>query len=470
MRIVETRVANVTPAAPARWRIRTSRIMLLICCLSAVLSVPAIWVRNQIVDTDSYLRTVAPLASDPAIRRALTRRVTTLISSQVDDIVSREGLIDRDVLRVPMVMMIENYVSDTVGTIIGSEQFREVWERINRSAHPAVSALLTGRGTKRLSTDDGQVTLDLGPLIGQAIGRLRGRGLTIVDRIAVDRLDTSFVIYQAQGLASVQAGVSVLEQLTLWFPVLAAGSLAASLAFSVNRWQTALWGGLSVAAAMAGALIVLAFARSWSVDHLAPAVDREAATAFFETLGRHPRDAFRLLSLLGLCAAAVLFVTRPGSRLRRGQGDAWRFIARSVRARWPQVDEAANWSNAHLLALAVGVGVAACLLVIALDPLTVNQAMAVLIVTAIGYGGLWRLRVRKGVPAVAVAGLRSVFSTNAGIVAGDDVESGPPVVRTAPPPHTGTGDAWADLAVLASELPLEDLQLVRRLVVALRRP
>jgi hypothetical protein len=57
--------------------------MLLIGCLSAVLSVPARWVRNQIADTDSYLRTVAPLASDPAIRTALTRRVTTLMSSQV---------------------------------------------------------------------------------------------------------------------------------------------------------------------------------------------------------------------------------------------------------------------------------------------------------------------------------------------------------------------------------------------------
>src|SRR4029453_13758779 len=93
----ETTATNAPPrpTGPPRWRIVTSRVMLVVFCVAMVLSVPAIWVRNQIDDTDRYVRTVAPLGSDPAIQAALANRVTAQISALLDQVVTSEGLIDR---------------------------------------------------------------------------------------------------------------------------------------------------------------------------------------------------------------------------------------------------------------------------------------------------------------------------------------------------------------------------------------
>ena len=424
--------------------------MLVIFCLSLVLAVPASWLRNQIRDTDRYVRTVAPLASHPAIRTALSDRVATLISTQLGEIVVRDGLIDRPFLAAPLVSALDDYVHGTVRTFVMSDRFPLIWEQLNRAAHPAVSALLTGGGTESLRTRDGRVALDLTPLINQITTRLGERGVSIAERIPVDRLDTTFVIFQSQALADIQSGVSVLERLAIWLQVLAVISLVASLTLSPNRRRTSLWGALGVAAAMALLLMLLAVARWWSVNQLPLSVNRDAATAFFETIGRYPRLAFRVLGVIGLLVAAAVFVTRPGGRVRREQDEVWRSVRsawRSISERWPTVDRLVTSSNEHLLALRIGLGVACCLVVLGVDPLSVRVATAVLIILAMGSGVLWLIRACKGEPAA---------STGSAAI--------PEVPRTL----AATDDARAALVALVAELSADDVRVVRRLAVVLR--
>jgi hypothetical protein len=422
-------------------RIVTSRVMLAIFCLSLVLAVPAAWLRNQIRDTDRYVRTVAPLANDPAIRTALTDRVATLVATQLGEIVVRDGLVDRPFLLAPLVSALDDYVHGTVRTFVMSDGFPLIWEQLNRAAHPAVSALLTGGGTASLRTSDGRVALDLAPLIKQVNKRLGEHGVSIVERIPVDRLDASFVIYQSQALADVQAGVRVLESVAIWLQALAVFSLVASLTLSPDRRQTLLWGGLAVAAAMALFLMLLAFARWWSVDQLPPSVNRDAATAFFETVGRYPRLAFRLFGVLGLLVAAAVIVARPGGRVLKS-------ARRSASERWPKVDRLATSSNEHLLALGIGLGVACCLVVLGVDPLSARMATAVLVILAIGSGVLWLVRASKGEPVV-----------------GDGAKQpGSEVPRS----RAATDDGRADLVALVAELSADDVRIVRRLAAVLR--
>ena len=439
-----------------------SRVMLAIFCLSLVLAVPATWLRNQIRDTDRYVRTVAPLASDPAIRTALTDRVSSLISAQLREIVVRDGLIDQRILflSAPLVSTLDDYVHATVRTFVMSDRFPQMWEQLNRTAHPAVSAVLTGGGTA-LRTNDGRLALDLAPLINQIITRLGERGINIVERIRVERLDTTFVIYQWQALADIQAGVNVLESLAIWLQALAVVSLVASLVLSPNRRQTSLWGALAVAAAMALLLMLLAFARWWSVDQLPLSVNRDAATAFFETVGHYPRLAFRLLGVLGLLVAGVVFVTRPGGRVRREHEAVWRSIKavwRAAAERWPTLDRLAISSNEHLLALGIGLVVACCLVVFGVDPLSVTMAAAVLAILAVGGGLLWLARASNREPA---GGAHAPVS-------GRDAGPARAVAADVPRSHMATDDARSALVALADELSPEDVRIVRRLAAVLR--
>lgn len=381
--------------------------MLVIFCLSLALAVPASWLRNQIRDTDRYVRTVAPLASDPAIRAALSDRVASLVSSQLVEIVVRDGLDDRNFALAPLVPVLDDYVEGIVRTFVMSDRFPLIWEQLNRTAHPAVAAVLTGGDrTETLRTGDGRIALDLSPLVNQIARRLGERGISLIDRVPLDRLDTSFVIYQWQALADIQAAVRALERLANWLQGLAVVSLMASLALSRNRRQTLLRAGLGVAAVMTFLVLLLAFARWWSVDQLPPGVNRDAATAFFETMGRYPRLAYRLSGVLGLLVAAAAFVTRPGGSLRRKQDEMWRPLMSAWRAaaeRWPTLDRLATFCNEHAPALGTGLGMACCLFVLAVDPLSVTLATAVLVVLAIGSGTLWLVRTVKGAPAAAAA-------------------------------------------------------------------
>jgi hypothetical protein len=469
-------VNNAPPSqlGPPRWRIVTARILLAVFCLALLLSVPAVWLRNQIDDTDRYLRTVAPLGSDPAVQAALADRVTTQISTRLDEIVASEGLIDRDrdsFLVAPLVSLLENYVNETVRTFITSDRFPVVWEQLNRTAHPAVSALLTGEGTELVSTANGQITLDLTPLINEIIDRLRERGVDIVDRIQVDPVDTTFVLYESQELVDIQAGVSLVESLAFWLPALALISLVGALAVSVHRRQTLAWAGLTLAATMAVFLMLLAFARWWSVNHLGPGVNREAATAFFETIGRYPREAARLLTLLGLLVAAVVFVTRPGAWLSRERKAAWRSAKTgwaSAKARWPGLERAGTWANEHRFALAVGLGVACCLLAIIWDPLSIDWVTAILVLLAAGFAALWLLRARLGPPTLAVSGMVPAVASDGAVSASVTSLAAAGGVRARPEGHSATDDSRAELATVVGELPAEDVRILRRLAVALR--
>ena len=64
--------------------------------LTAVLAfatVPALYLRSEVIDTDRYVATVAPLASDPAIQAEIADKVTQQITDAVDfQTITRDAL------------------------------------------------------------------------------------------------------------------------------------------------------------------------------------------------------------------------------------------------------------------------------------------------------------------------------------------------------------------------------------------
>jgi hypothetical protein len=53
-------------------------------CLLAPLSIGAIWLRSQVLDTHVYLRTVTPLSSNPAIDAVVADEITKALFAHVD--------------------------------------------------------------------------------------------------------------------------------------------------------------------------------------------------------------------------------------------------------------------------------------------------------------------------------------------------------------------------------------------------
>ena len=59
-------------------------VLLLIGALVGVLSVVAVYLKSEVLDTESYVHTVSPLAEDPAVREAVATRLTQEIVTRAD--------------------------------------------------------------------------------------------------------------------------------------------------------------------------------------------------------------------------------------------------------------------------------------------------------------------------------------------------------------------------------------------------
>src|SRR6188472_2902659 len=80
--------AEKEPPAPGErrgwWRPVVAGLLVAVAALLAPLSVLSTWASGQIQDTDRYLATVAPLASDPDVQAAIVVRVEEVIYSYLD--------------------------------------------------------------------------------------------------------------------------------------------------------------------------------------------------------------------------------------------------------------------------------------------------------------------------------------------------------------------------------------------------
>ena len=122
-------------AKPKKGRGRTwlSALLIIVACLLAPLSVVSVWASGEVSDTERYVSTVAPLASDPAIQDAVSARVTDeifkyvdlegLTQEAVDTISANRDLTPRqvaalDALSGPLTSGIESFTGDKVQEIV----------------------------------------------------------------------------------------------------------------------------------------------------------------------------------------------------------------------------------------------------------------------------------------------------------------------------------------------------------------
>jgi hypothetical protein len=59
-------------------------VLLLIAALLGGLAVTAVYLRSQVLNTDTYVATVAPLAQDPAVREQIATRLTNEIMTRTN--------------------------------------------------------------------------------------------------------------------------------------------------------------------------------------------------------------------------------------------------------------------------------------------------------------------------------------------------------------------------------------------------
>jgi hypothetical protein len=327
------------PTSRAQGRLRAVGAVVLITlgALLAPAAVIAAWAERTLTDTDRYVATVAPLAADPVLQSAISGRLTGLVMEQIDvgallDEVStamdENGIAPRasaalGALEAPLTSGVQNFVRQAADRVVQSDQFEAVWEQANRTAHEQMVAVMQGADGALLQIgDDGQLSVQLAPMIELVKQRLVEAGLSIAG--SIPEVNATFTIMQTSQLVEVQNRYAQVVALGTWLPWVALILLAAGVLAANNRMRTLIVAGLALAASMLVLGLALTIARGLYLDALTGVVLRlDAAEVVFDQVVSFLRGTLRTVGVLGIVVAIAAYLagsSRSAKALRAGLG------------------------------------------------------------------------------------------------------------------------------------------------------
>lgn len=369
-----------TPGASRhRGRRVATAVLVVLACVLAPIALLAVWAKTTLLDTDGYVDTVAPLATNQAVIDAGANRITERFMDATD-IQERltEALPTRAQKAAPaMSKAVEQVVHDGALRILESDQFATVWEDANRRAHAQVVNALTGKESGRVQVDNGQVTLDLSAVAKRVRARVQSLGLD-VNVTNSRRFNPEIVLFEASWLKSVQSGVDLLDKLAWVLPVVTLLLLAGGIATSVHRRKTVLRAGLGIALGAAIVLIAMNLGRGPYLDLFQKPDGRAAGEAAYDQVLDGLRLGARGIFVLGIVVALGAWLAGPGSAATRLRGTV------TGRERQTEPGAFASWvarSKVALRIVIIALGVAA---LVAFDQLSGLAVLGVAVVVLVG--------------------------------------------------------------------------------------
>ncbi|MEU4585651.1 hypothetical protein ACIG0C_24370 [Kitasatospora aureofaciens] len=336
---MSARIAALEAATPPRgrehrrWRTSGAVVLIVIASLLSLLSVLAVWTSDFVGDTDRYVRTVAPLASQPDVQTAVTNRVTQVVLEQIDvnalvkelsDAAAQQGVPQNAAnlindLSGPIKSGLTQLVGSVVNKVVTSSAFETVWVEANRAVHSSLDKALTGQGGGAIKLENNQVAIDLAPVIAKVKDELVNAGLGVAAKIP--DVHTNFVVFASDDIGKVKSYLRLLDIMGAWLPVVTVLIAAGGVFLAVNRRRALVGAAVGVALAMLLLGIALTVFRAFYLDHLPPGADQAAAGTVYDTLIRFMRATVRAVGTVAVVTAvgaALIGPSRPAVAVRTG--------------------------------------------------------------------------------------------------------------------------------------------------------
>ena len=292
-------------------------------CVLAPVAVLGVWAGNEVSDTGRWVATVEPLIHDPAIQNVLTDKITDQITSQLNitGTINQAAtqLNSRGLPRIStllntfgpqIVSAVTGFIHSTVHTVISSQAMATAWVQVNTVAHQAVVKVLSGQGGGAISTSNGQIVLNLGPLIAVAKTDLLARGFSLASNIPP--VSPTFALFQAKDLGKAQAGYRLIKTLKIVLPILVVLLLGGGVYVARGRRRALVGAALGLVASMLVLAIGLLIARSIYLSSVPSSVlPSDAAAAAFDAMVHFIKVGLRVVLAVGLVVAIGVFFTGP---------------------------------------------------------------------------------------------------------------------------------------------------------------
>jgi hypothetical protein len=322
----ETAELHAHPPARRRrfsWRAVVSAVLIVLGCIIAVPAVLGSWAALEVSNTDRWVATVEPLIHDPAIQNVLADRITNQITSQLNitGTINQASaqLNDKGLTRISALLKsfgpqiassVTGFIHSTVHTVISSQAMATAWVQVNTVAHQALVKVLSGQGGGAVSVVNGQIVLNLGPLIVVAKQDLIAHGFSLASQIPP--VSPTIALFQAKDLGKAQSLYRLVKATRIVLIVLTLLLLGAGVYVARGRRRALIGAGLGLAGSMLVLAIGLLIARSIYLSSVPSSVlPADAAAAAFDAFVHFIKVTLRVVLAVGLVVALGAFVTGP---------------------------------------------------------------------------------------------------------------------------------------------------------------
>jgi Short C-terminal domain len=248
-------------------RRRTVKGLVVLASVLAFLSVFAIWIERQALNTDDWVSTSSRLIQNQKIRTALSNYLVDQLYENVDVEKELRDILPGDTkeLAGPAAGGLRQVAGTGAEKVLETGTAQGFWEDANRTAHEQLIAVLENK-KEAVETANGEVTLNLGSLLTN-LAKQVGIGQNLAEKLPPDagqiKILKSEQLKTAQNIAVAIKGSALILSL-LTFLVFA---LAMYLTKG-GRWVTVLFSGVGLIAAGLAVIVARHIAGGIIIDQL----------------------------------------------------------------------------------------------------------------------------------------------------------------------------------------------------------
>lgn len=273
------------------------------------------WLGTTILNTESFVDTLAPLPADPDVSLALGEAVADSIiqSNEVG-----QAIFDKlpDGLRFAAVSLtqgLRGLIADIATQIIRSEPFTAIWKKTLAVTHRAMLLYIRGVESDLVTSEDGYVVLDLTEIGTLVTERLDELGFDALDGVEPD---LTIELFETGDGGIIRTLANLIYSIRWISIVLTAALLVAAYAVATDRRKLTVWVGSATTIAMLVSLIdgrlLKAVVRGAAEDPIREAGVVAAGNIVFS---RFVTQSWIIL-LLGVAAATIAWAMGDSDRAR----------------------------------------------------------------------------------------------------------------------------------------------------------